>query len=125
MLAVEEVSGVRRVRGHRPEAWKRCKHGTRPFPAVAHEIVDAPRAASGGVTPRRLRIPALEVEHSVRSGGHCFSPRKGTLATIRRAIGRPVEFRLAREPRATPSRVRRRLRMTDVDRPRGREWSSL
>src|SRR5688572_25422104 len=65
MLAIEEVRRVFRIRRHRMKTWERRKHGVRPLPPVADDIVHAPGAAAGRMRAGRLRIPAREIEDAV------------------------------------------------------------
>src|SRR2546422_3402351 len=66
-------------------------------------------------------IPAREVEHAVASGRRRVAPGERALVTLGCAVRRTLKLRLGRKPRAAPARVGLRLRVTDVDRPRGRK----
>src|SRR5947208_10443521 len=97
MLAIEEVGGVFRVRRLRAKPWKRTERRARPFPAVAHQVLDSPMAGTLWMGAGRLRIPAREVEHAVDRGRRGIAPRVPTLAG-RRPERRPLEFRFAWQP---------------------------
>src|SRR5690349_17517932 len=75
VLAVEEICGVLGIRRHGAEAWKGRKLSAGPLPAVADEILDAPRARSFRMTPRGLGIPAREIEDAVLGGRRLLAPR--------------------------------------------------
>src|SRR3989442_9202395 len=72
--------------------------------------------AAGG-----LRIPAREVQYAVASVRGRVAPGERALVTLGCAVRRALKLLLGRKPRATPARAGFRLRVSDVDRPRGRK----
>src|SRR5262245_46489498 len=60
VLAVEEVRRVLGIGGHRLESLKRSEDRRGPFPTVAHEVVNAPRARASRTRARGNGIPREE-----------------------------------------------------------------
>src|SRR5262245_46500714 len=78
VLAVEEVGGVAGVAlDVRLESGEAVEWCVGPLPAVAHELVDAPRAGRTRRGTGRGRSPAAEVEVSVGRRGRVRRPREG------------------------------------------------
>ncbi len=59
---VEEVRRVLRIARAGREAREGPEDRRRPLPAIAHQILDAPRRRAARVRPDRLRLPAVEIE---------------------------------------------------------------
>ena len=85
---IEELGGVFRIRDHRGEARERAEDGLGPLPAVADQIVNAPRAGARRARAGRHRLPRREVEVAVRD---------------RRRVPRPTDS-AARRPTANRTR---------------------
>src|SRR5512136_723518 len=105
VLAVEEISRVLRVGRRRAEAGERREGSAGPFPAVADQLLGAPGASARGMTTRRLRVPAGEVEDAVHGRRLLVAPRVPPLAELRGPERRALELRLGRQPQAAPARV--------------------
>src|SRR5579872_776850 len=102
MLSVEEIGGVIRIRGHRLESieaseWSRC-----PLPAIAGEIVNAPRARARWIRADRHRIPIRESEIAARRIGRLIAPRPLPLFARRCPERSAVILRFGRYAHAAP-----------------------
>src|SRR4030095_15525789 len=110
VLAIEEVSRVARIgwdvgfEAGQPGEWR-----PRPLPAVADQVVHAPRARSLRVRAHRRGGPTLEVEIAVERTGRRRPPGD--------AEGRSVELRLGRQAPALPARIGTCLGEAHVDGP--------
>src|ERR671914_71287 len=106
MLAVEEIRRVFLIaRDVRRKTRKRLELSFGPFPAIADEVLDAPRVGvvrvgiyGGGRPPCKIQIS------------------RGRLRS-RRAVRGAVEFRFARKSSAAPARIGPSFRQTNIDRP--------
>src|SRR5207245_7567763 len=86
---------------------------------------DRPGTAPIGMAAGGLRIPAREVEYAAANIRGRVTPGKRALVTFGCAVGRALKLRLGRKPRAAPTRIGLRLRVTDVDRPGRRKSDRL
>src|SRR5208282_917859 len=118
VFAIEEIRGIAGVKGHRHKSGKRLKFRSRPFPPVAHQIVNAKRARPFWMRSRWCRIPLLKIKIAVTRAWRTIAPRKSSLApTLTRSISRPVKLRFAGQLAPEPLRICRRFRVAYVYRP--------
>src|SRR5919109_1095646 len=118
MLAIEEVCGIARIKGHRHESREGSELRARPFPAVSDEIIDAESASAGRVRAHGRGIPGAKIKIAVALGGCLVAPGVSPLLlALGRAISRAMELRFGRELAPEPICVCRSFCVTHVDRP--------
>ena len=126
VLPVEEVRRVLRDRtasdGSPRSRAKTVDVHSHPLPTrsrTPHALVAAREGADGD------RIPPREVEVAARRVRRRVAPRVPRSVPDGRPERRAVVLGFRRQPPALPARVRRRLRVRDVDRPRHRQREQL
>src|SRR5919108_3163339 len=118
MLAIEEVCGIARIKGHRHESREGSELGARPFPAVSDEIIDAESASASRVRAHGRRIPGAKIKIAVAFGWRFVAPGiEALLVAFGRAISRAMDLRFGREFAPEPICVCRGFCVTHVDRP--------
>src|SRR5437588_5114869 len=102
VLAVEEVRRIDGIRRHWRETVEAAERRLRPLPAVADEVVYAPRARARRVRADRDRVPVREAEVAARRVRRLVAPRIPPLLARRRAERGAVVLGLGHQALAAP-----------------------
>src|SRR5271163_3061911 len=118
VFAVEEIRGIAGVEGHGHKPRERREFRSRPFPPVAHQIVNSKRARSVRMRACWRRIPLLEIKVPTSRARRVVAPRISSLTpALARSISRSVKLFFAWQRAPQPLRVGRSLRMAYVNGP--------
>src|SRR5260370_42326706 len=74
VLSIEEIRRVSGIKRHRRESGKWFEFRARPFPAVAHDILNAESARPAWIRSHRTRIPMRKIKISVPRFGRFLAP---------------------------------------------------
>ena len=110
-----EYSGYETIAANPGE---RAENGLGPLPAVADQVVNAPRAGARGTRAGRHRLPRREVEVAVRHRRGCRAPRIRQLDARRRTECGAMELRFGRQATTLPARIGGGFGLAHIDRPR-------
>src|SRR5260370_5592508 len=118
VLSIEEIRRVSGIKRHRRESGKWLEFRARPFPAVAHRILNAKSARPARIRTHRARIPMRKIKIPVPRFRRFLAPRVASLhfrirSTVRRAMKLLLGWQLAPQPLP----VRRVCRVRPVHSP--------
>src|SRR5216683_6108256 len=112
VLSIEEIRLVSGIKRHRREAGKWFEFRARPFPAVAHHILNAKSARPARIRTHRARIPMRKIKIPIPRFRCFLAPRITSLHFgVRSAVRRAMKLLLGWQLAPEPLRVRRRLRV--------------
>src|SRR5258708_4616096 len=105
VLSIEEIRRVPGIKRHRSESGKWLEFRARPFPAVAHDILNAKSARPAWIRSHRTRIPMRKIKISVPRFGRFLAPWIISLhfrvrSAVRRAMKLLLGWQLASKPLA-------------------------
>src|SRR5260370_8895144 len=117
VFAIEKIGGVSAIERKRLESWEWRENRGGPLPHIAQHVMYTKGAAAFGKSIDRRWIPMAEVKVAQTRIRLEIAPGILAFRSISYAISRSVPLFFCRERLPRPTRVRRGLRMTHVDRP--------
>src|SRR5260370_10916631 len=90
VLSIEEIRRVSGIKRHRRESGKWFEFRARPFPAVAHDILNAESARPAWIRSHRTRIPMRKIKISGPRFGRVLAPSITSLPLRVPTAGRPA-----------------------------------
>src|SRR6266404_8310549 len=117
VLSVEEICRVTWIECPRRESGQRRKHRARPFPAVAHQVMNSKCACTVGICSAWRGIKMSKIEIAKLRPRRFFAPRiAALLIAMRHPVGGAMELLFARQLSIQPFRIRGRFGMAHVHR---------